>query len=129
VVPLAGTFEYGKLQAFIAKNLSSDPVAREDAKVAVLNGTTTAGIALTESGRLTEAGYDVVSTDNAPTTDYKTTTIWQVNTKNTGGTAKALAKRYGVKVKTGSPGFTVASGTDIVIVIGQSSVSSRTNGG
>ncbi len=129
VIPLAGSFEYGQIQAFIAKNLSSNPVIREASGVTVLNGTSTAGIALTESGKLTEAGYTVVSTNNAPTTDYQTTVIWRLNKDDNDGTAKALASRYGVKLKTGKPGFAVAAGTEFVIIIGQDRVSSSNGSG
>ena len=126
VVPSAGSFEYGQIQAYIDKNLSSNPVIREASPVAVLNGTSTAGVALTESGKLTEAGYTVISTGNAPATDYTKTTIWRLNKDDNDGTAKALAKRYGVKVKTGKPAFAVA-GAEFVVIIGtdQSNTSGR----
>lgn len=124
VVPSAGSFEYAEIQAFVDKNMSSDPVAREAANIVVMNGTTTPGVALTESGRLTEAGYTVSNAMNAPTTDYQTTTIYRINKTEKKGTASALAKRYGVKVLTTDPGFAVDAGVDFVVIIGKSSISS-----
>lgn len=122
VVPGAGDFEYAEIQAYIAKGLSSDPVIREGANVVVMNGTETPGVALTESDKLTEAGYMVSNTTNAPTSDYKTTTIYRINQKAMNGTAKALAKRYSVKVTTSAPPFTVDEGVDFVVIIGQASI-------
>jgi hypothetical protein len=118
VVPSAGTYEYAEIQAYIAKNISSDPVTREAANIVVMNGTPTAGVALTESGRLTEAGFTVSNATNAPTTDYKNTTIYRINKTGDPGTAAALAKRYNVKLLTTDPGFAVADGVDFVVVIG-----------
>jgi anionic cell wall polymer biosynthesis LytR-Cps2A-Psr (LCP) family protein len=123
VVPAAGTYEYSEIQAYIAKNISNDPVAREAANIVVMNGTTTAGVALTESGRLTEAGFTVSNATNAPTNDYQTTTIYRINKTEKDGTAKALSKRYGVKLITTDPGFTVDAGVDFVVIIGKSSLS------
>lgn len=123
VVPTAGTYEYGEIQNYIKKILSSDPVAREAANIVVMNGTTTAGVALTESGRLSEAGFTVSNATNAPTQDYQTTTIYRINKTDKDGTAKALAKRYGVKVLTTDPGFPVDAGVDFVVIIGRSSLS------
>jgi len=122
VVPTAGTFEYAAIQAYVDKNMSSDPVAREAANIVVMNGTGIAGVALTESGRLTEAGYTVSNATNAPNSDYKTTVIYRINKSEKGGTAKALAKRYGVELITTEPGFTVDEGTDFVVIVGTASV-------
>ncbi len=122
VVPNAGNFEYAEIHAFIAKGLSSDPVVREGANVVVMNGTQMPGLALTESDKLTEAGYTVSNATNAPTTDYKTTTIYRINQKAMNGTAKALAKRYGIKLTTTAPSFTVDGGVDFVVIIGASSI-------
>jgi hypothetical protein len=123
VVPAAGTYEYNEIQAYIAKNISNDPVAREAANIVVMNGTTTAGVALTESGRLTEAGYTVSNATNAPTNDYQSTTIYRINKTDKDGTAKALSKRYGVKLITTAPPFEVDAGVDFVVIIGKSSLS------
>lgn len=122
VVPTAGSFEYAEIQAFIDRSMSSDPVAREGANVVVMNGTGIAGIALTESGRLTEAGYTVSNATNAPTSDYERTVVYRMDKEENSGTAKALAKRYGVEVVNGDPGFTVDAGVDFVVIVGKASV-------
>ena len=126
VVPSAGSFEYAEIQAYIDKNMSSDPVAREAANIVVMNGSGVAGVALTESGRLTEAGYTVSNATNAPTSDFKQTIIYRINKTEKNGTAAALAKRYGVELVTTDPGFVVDEGVDFVVIVGSSSVSSQT---
>ena len=122
VVPTAGSFEYAEIQAFVDKNMSNDPVAREAANIVVMNGTETAGVALTESGRLTEAGFTVSNATNAPTPDYQRTTVYRINKSEKSGTAKALAKRYGVELITTDPGFVVDDGVDFVVIIGTASL-------
>lgn len=122
VVPTAGSFEYAEIQAFVDKNMSSDPVAREAANIVVMNGTTTPGVALTESGRLTEAGYTVSNATNAPKTDYQATVVYRINKTEKKGTASALAKRYGVELVTTDPGFPVDEGVDFIVIIGASSI-------
>ncbi len=122
VIPTAGSFEYAEIQAFIDKSMSSDPIAREAANIVVMNGTPTAGVALTESGRLTEAGYTVSNATNAPTTDFSQTTIYRINKTEKNGTASALAKRYGVELITTDPAFVVAEGVDFVVIVGTASL-------
>jgi polyisoprenyl-teichoic acid--peptidoglycan teichoic acid transferase len=122
VVPLAGSFEYAEIQAFVDKSMSSDPVAREGANIVVMNGSGVGGVALTESGRLTEAGFTVSNAINAPSSDYEQTKIYRINKTEMGGTAEALAKRYGVELVTTDPEFVVAEGVDFVVIIGMSSL-------
>ncbi len=118
LIPTAGQGNFTDIQAYVRKQLSSSAVVREEANIAVLNGTTTIGLAQEEADRLSSGDYTVTSTGNAPTTDYTTTVVYRLNKNDMEGTAKALAKRYGVKLKTTVPGFTVAEGTDFVIILG-----------
>ena len=50
--------------------------------------------------------------------------IYRINKKGMGGTAKTLGKRYGVKLTTTEPPFTVDEGVDFVVIVGTSSLSS-----
>lgn len=99
VIPMAGVQVYSDLQAYVAKMFSSDPAAREDATIMVLNGTETPGAASTEQTKLTNDGYNVTIIDDAPAGEYtKSYYVYKMN-DNKPGTAKSLAKRYGVKVQ------------------------------
>lgn len=124
VVPAAGRFEYGELQNFIAKKLSSNPVVREAANVVVLNGTSQVGMAQTEADSLTASGYTVTATDNAPTTDYTKTVVYQLK-KGYKGTRAALEKRYSTKVLTTKPTFSVSPDTTFVVIVGKASSSTQ----
>ena len=123
LIPSAGEGNFSEIQAYIAKSVSSDPVLREGASVAVMNGTETAGLAQVEADKLTEKSYQVSTITNAPTTDYKKTTIYMINDEMS-GTVKALEKLYGVKATKEVPSFAAEAGVDIVVIIGQSSVRS-----
>jgi polyisoprenyl-teichoic acid--peptidoglycan teichoic acid transferase len=118
LVPSAGINDFTEIQAYIRKKISSDPVVREEANIAVLNGTTVIGLAQTEADALSAKDYTIVSTGNAPSTDYTKTTVYRLNKDDMDGTAKALAKRYSVKLKTTTPDFTVAEGADFIVIIG-----------
>ncbi len=122
LLPSAGEGNFTEIQAYVAKNMSNDPIVREGATIAVMNGTDTIGLAQTEADALTEAGYTVSTITNAPTTDYEKTIVYQITKDGVGGTAKKLSKRYGVTVTKEAPDFTVTPGVDIVVVVGASAV-------
>jgi LCP family protein required for cell wall assembly len=119
LIPSAGQGDFSEIQAYVRKKLNDNPVVREEANIAVLNGTTTIGLAQQEADALSAKDYTVISTGNAPDTDYGTTVVYRLNKDDMGGTAKALAKRYGVKLKTSVPDFTVAEGVDFLIIVGR----------
>lgn len=118
LIPTAGQGNFTEIQAYIRKKISSNPVVREEANIAVLNGTTVIGLAQTEADALSAIDYSVTSTGNAPTTDYAKTVVYRLNTKEMNGTANALAKRYNVRLTTTAPDFTVAEGVDFVVIVG-----------
>lgn len=117
VMPAAGMFDYSEIQAFIQKNLSSDPVIREAAPIVVLNGTGQTGLGQTKADELTAAGYNVVSIDNAPEGTYEAVEIYQIETGNT-GTAGKLASKFGVTIKKTTPPVTVNGNVRFVIIFG-----------
>lgn len=118
VVPIAGVFDYAKIQGYIKKNLTSNPVIQEGASLLILNGSGVAGAAQAESDKLAAVGYTVDATGNAPTPDYQKTVIYQSDPKTMTATAKALARRYNVEIIKTPPSFDIAVDTDFVIVVG-----------
>ncbi|AHB42396.1 cell envelope-related function transcriptional attenuator, LytR/CpsA family protein, nonfunctional [Candidatus Saccharibacteria bacterium RAAC3_TM7_1] len=128
VVPAAGTYDYSQIQAYVAKKLSKDPVVREAASIFVLNGTTTPGLAQSEAAKLTAAKYVITATDNAATDDYQKTVVYRLNKKSdVDGTAKTLATRYSVKLKTGALPFAISGNPDFVIIVGADVAATKTN--
>jgi len=118
LVPSAGIYEFGQIQAYVKKQLSSSAVVREAANVVVLNATAQAGVAQEEADLLEDKGYIVTTTGNAPAGNYGDYAVYAVS-KDKPGTKKALAKRYDVTVKTSKLPVVVAAGTDFVVIIGK----------
>lgn len=115
--PSAGNFQYGDIRALVKKSLSSDPVIREGATVAVLNGSGVAGVAQTEATKLEEQGFTLGTIANAPAGEYGAYTVYQIGDGNT-GTAAKLKKLYNVTIKKTAPPITVAAGTKFVVIVG-----------
>lgn len=117
VAPLAGTFDYSAIQAWIARAMSSNPALAENATIDVLNGSTTAGLATSTANQLKALGYTVGAiSDYSP--GVVTTEVWDV----TGAaplTAAALAQQFGVTVQSGTPpGYQPSSQADLVVILG-----------
>lgn len=115
--PVAGKYQFDDLRAFIKKRLSSDPVIREGATVAIYNGSGVAGAAQVEADRLEEANYTVGIIGNAPSGEYPRYTLYQIGSGNS-GTAARLQERYKVKITKGKPPVTVTGDTRFVLIIG-----------
>lgn len=120
-VPVAGVYDYSDIQAYIAKNLSNDPVVQEAAVIDVLNGSGQSGLAATKAEGLKSAGYTIGSVANAPATISDKVVVYQRNSAKT-GTAKALKEKLGVEMTSGElAGYTTDA--DFVIVYGVGSAS------
>ena len=118
-VPVAGVFDYSVIQAYIAKNLSKNPVVREGAVIDVLNGSGQEGLAAGKAAGLKTDGYTVGVISNAPTLATPAVTIYQLNSAMT-KTAEALKHKYNVEpVQGGLAGYHTKS--DFVIVYGAGS--------
>lgn len=118
VVPSAGTYDYSQLHATLAKQLSSNPITREGANIAIYNGSGISGAAQTEADNLTDEGFIVSTIANAPEGNYDDVEIYQVGTGMTATKAK-LAQEFHVKVQTTTPPVTVTGNTDFVIIVGK----------
>ncbi len=120
VVPIAGTFNYSEIQAYIKKHAIVNDVSREGAQVAVYNATGQSGLAKETGDVLTNVGYNVVYLGDAPASEYSIIEVYQTSgDKETFvKTRQALAKRFSTQVKFGKPKFTVKDTIDFVIILG-----------
>lgn len=119
--PVAGVYDYSEIQAYVAKNLSSDPVVMEGATIDVLNGSDQAGLAAKKAEELEDDNYTIGSIDNAPASTTESVTIYQLNGDMT-NTATALKDKYGVELIQGElAGY--YTNADFVIVFGAGSTS------
>lgn len=121
VYPKAGLYTYTDLQAYLQKELSSDPFVKESPHVMVLNGSGVAGVAQTTADSLEKMGFTIDSVSNAPKGTYKPIEIYQVNSAKT-ATAAKLKQLYGVDPVATTPPVSVTGETDFVIIIGDASV-------
>ena len=124
VVPRAGADNYTQVKEYIAKMLVSDPVAREGAKVEILNGTGEAGVAATEQAKLEEKGYTVIKIGDAPEGAYSydaEVEIYDTSEGKMPETKKALEERYGVEMKAEAelPNGISGYGVDFIIIVGK----------
>lgn len=118
-VPVAGVFDYSVIQAYVAKNLSKNPVVREGAVIDVLNGSGQEGLAAGKAAGLKTDGYTVGVISNAPTLATPAVTIYQLNSAMV-KTAEALKHKYNVEpVQGGLASYHTKS--DFVIVYGAGS--------
>jgi len=116
--PTAGKYNFTELQAFIQKKLSSNPVVREGANVAVFNGSGVVGVGQTAADSLKNQGFTVSDVDAAPAGTYANVELYQIGTGMPGTKAK-LESIYNVKTKTTAPPVTAPSGTNFVVIIGK----------
>lgn len=126
VVPTDGTYDYSRIQAFIKKKLNSSPIAKEGARVVVLNGSGVAGAAQVEADKLTALGMEIEDVANAPSGSYPANIVYQLHTTKP-ATAQKLAKLYGAEPKKGTPPIEVSSEVDFVVIIAASNTSGELN--
>lgn len=118
LIPAAGLDDYSDIQAFIRKHMSSNPVTQEDARVAVLNGTTTAGLATKIKYKLRGESINVSYIGDAGNTAQKTSVIIDLSHNTKPATKAALLKIFGNHLTTQNP-YGSSYDVDFIIVLGQ----------
>lgn len=119
VKPVAGMGDFSQIQSFIRNKLRDSYIANENAKIAVLNGTATAGLAGTKGDQLKSYGYNVTKVADAPTQTYTKTVLVDLTKGKKRYTQNYLEKRFNVKAVTKLPDATIQpEGADFVIILG-----------
>lgn len=120
VVPVAGLYNYSKIQAYIAKNTISSDVADENAKIVILNGTQISGLAAEQEKKLSKENYNIIEIDSAPKQNYKTTQIIAVNSEKS-ATIKKLESKFNTTSSSNFPSdlSKYSETADIVIILGE----------
>ncbi len=123
LIPAAGLDSFGAIQQYIKKQISNDPVAKESAKVVVLNGGDTTGLATKVSNYLAGKGINVVAVDDGPRTVGSNAIIDQTTKTSTGGSSKPATKSRLQQLLGSSDSPTTAANTgyptaDFIIVLG-----------
>jgi polyisoprenyl-teichoic acid--peptidoglycan teichoic acid transferase len=119
VMPKAGLGNYTAIQSYIRNTLKDSFLAKENATIAIFNGTQTPGLATAKSTDLKSYGYNILKTDNAPTRDYQKTVLVDLTKGTKKYTKHYLEQRLGVTAVTTVPDATiVTTGADFVIILG-----------
>ncbi len=127
VMPAAGIFDYSEIQDYLKQKLSSDPLVLEDASVLVLNGSGVVGAAQTVAEKIEAAKLKIFDIDNAPGSDYATSTIYVIDTTKTLTLDKLKELYPNTDVKVGSaPGLSEISAS-LVFVVGSNVAVSNNN--
>ena len=121
VVPAAGMRNCTAIQDYVQKLLISDPAVREDAVVAVLNGSGKIGAASQEKAELEKLGFNKVTAADAPDGEYPENFYVYDVTGETPATLKKLTERYNnvtARPAEEIPAGVDTAGIDVVIILG-----------
>lgn len=120
VIPVAGTYNYNGLQAYIKKHIYATAITREEPRVVILNGSGIAGAAQAEATKLEEIGIAVNTVGNVPSGQtYSSNKIYRVSEKAKSATEEKLKSLYHTSVSPSNElsGATYSANTDYVIII------------
>jgi LCP family protein required for cell wall assembly len=117
LIPAAGINNYSAIQAFVAQQISANPVVKENASIVVLNGSGAYGLATTAKSQLVAEGFSVTQIGNANTTHQVTTSIIDNSNGKDPTTRAALARMYGNNFTTQNP-YSGTYSADFIIVLG-----------
>lgn len=125
LIPQTGVDDYTDIQRQIQKIFTSDPVSKEGAVAVVLNGTQTAGLALSQENKLIGKGM-TVSIGDAPVSQATTTIIDNSNGEMP-NTLAYLKNQYKAAVATDAHLTATYPNADFILVLGQSAVPKPAN--
>lgn len=128
VMPIAGLFDYSEIQSFVRNKLKDSFLNSENARIVILNGTKTAGLAAKTTKELQSYGYNITKTANAPTQDYVNTYVVDLTNGANKYTQSYLEKRMQVTATSQLPDSTIdVTDADFVIIIGQNEANRQQN--
>lgn len=120
VRPTAGIGVYTEIHNYIRNTLRDPYLAKENGSLAILNGTTTPGLATAKSDELKSYGYSVLRVGDAPTQAYAHTVLVDLTKGKKPFTRNYLEKRLGVKAVTKLPDASIQpQGADFMVILGQ----------
>jgi len=128
VVPTAGLYRYAEIHSYIRNNLRDAFLKSEDARVLILNGTTTVGLATATAQELKSYGYNVIGVDNAPTSNYVQNQLIDLTNGNKRYTKSYLERRLNLVSTSQVPaGIPSSTEVDFVIILGTDEIIKTTN--
>jgi polyisoprenyl-teichoic acid--peptidoglycan teichoic acid transferase len=118
LIPTAGVDDYSEIQGFLRRQTSSNPVVQEAAKIVVLNGTTTTGLASKVRKQLTAKRYVVTDVGDAGNTAQAKTIIIDTTNGRKPATKAALKKYFNNAQTTTQNPYANLYNADFIIVVG-----------
>jgi hypothetical protein len=126
VLPTAGRDNYDDIKLYVRKSLPDGFIVKENARVAVLNGTGIEGLATEKADDLRTYSYNVVRVESAPTDAYQRTVLVNLSGTRNPYTKHYLEQRFGVSATTSLPDSTLQKqGADFILILGRDETSSR----
>ncbi len=125
VIPTAGINNFNQIKLFFKKLTSTDPLVREAATVAVLNGSGVIGQAQKRADELIAKGLDVTKVGNAP--DSSVAVVVDLTSGQKNSTKEFLEKQFGVSAITDATAYPEAKNyqVDFVVIIGKQVTASQ----
>lgn len=128
VRPVAGIADFSQIKLYMQRLTSNNPAVREGARIVVLNGSGTSGLAQKQADTLIAKGINVTQVANAQQ-DSATTHIIDLSKGTKNATKKLLESYFKVIATTDTttyPGVSNYS-VDFVVILGQPASASQTN--
>lgn len=120
VQPRAGVFQYDDIRVFTRTVLKDGFIEKENATIAIYNGTLQPGMAGEKAKDLQSYGYNITTVANAPNQNYQKTVIVDLSNGTKQVTTRYLEQRYGVEVVTENPEASIpTTDVDFVIILGE----------
>lgn len=125
LIPAAGLNDFSDIQAFLKRQTSSNPVVQEGAKIVVLNGTNTDGLATSKKKYLNSKNFIVSKTGDA-NGNQPTTIIIDNSAGKKPKTREALGKLFNNSYTTTNPYLNIYD-ADFIVVIGSDQIPKSSN--
>jgi LCP family protein required for cell wall assembly len=120
VVPLAGLYQYDDIKSYVRNTIRDPFLKQEDARILILNGTDTPGLATATEKELKSYGYNVVGVGDAPEGTYPKSLLFRVAAEEKPFTESYLKRRINLEVSTQNVvGLPTSEAADFVIILGE----------
>lgn len=119
VQPVAGLTDFSAIQSYVRNTLKDGYLTKENANIAVLNGTSNSAAATNEAAVLRSFGYTVGTVGDAPTHDYAESTLIDLTGGKDPYTKHYLEQRLNVTASTKLPANIQPGQAQFVIIVGQ----------
>jgi LCP family protein required for cell wall assembly len=115
LIPAAGLDDFSSIVLYLKKAMTNDPIAREAAKIVILNGGDHIGLASKFSNQLTAKGLNVTAVGDAPHQEGGSTII-DLSNNGKSATKSYLTQTFGTNVTTTNS--TTYTDADFIVILG-----------